>query len=461
MPVMPPCQTLQNATSYTTPPANTQDQNWQETLADVQNNAPTQASTPAVQAPASDSSVPADSATATPTPTPHVQAPASDPTTADKSKPESSSTSSADATPTPKIVEKDKGEANTATDTTKTDHKKNQPTLVVPLVVVPPSILNTPKIAAPEHATPAVAPARETAKVTIAGTNNSDTQAELSGQASPAGPAATGDMDKKPMPPSVSPASEMAKAQPPQSGTQTPSSTIDTSSPPPAASPRQATISTASSTAPISAVASRPASTTSQLLVNRVVQNPTLITSSFSKELEPAKPSTTLATPLGTGFNLNTTTSIAPTSAATSPAALSALPGSDAATNNGAALAATVTALHQSGQTNTIMRLDPPGLGHLSVQVGLNTQGQINVLFVPSSADAAHILQATLSHFHQAATQSGLTLGQAQVGGQFAQSGGQNGQPGQNPRAPERQNANSVTAPEPQTATISGLSAYA
>ncbi|MDE1895645.1 MAG: flagellar hook-length control protein FliK [Rhodospirillales bacterium] len=122
-----------------------------------------------------------------------------------------------------------------------------------------------------------------------------------------------------------------------------------------------------------------------------------------------------------------------------------------------AALAATVTALHQSGQAGTVLRLDPPGLGHLSVEVRLGAQGQVNVMFVPSTADAAQALQASLPGLASAMAQSGLTLGQAQVGGQFSQQSGQNGQSGY---TPTRQNNAPSFSTEPQT-TPSGLSAYA
>ncbi|MBU6448830.1 MAG: flagellar hook-length control protein FliK [Rhodospirillales bacterium] len=122
-----------------------------------------------------------------------------------------------------------------------------------------------------------------------------------------------------------------------------------------------------------------------------------------------------------------------------------------------AALAATVTALHQSGQAGTVLRLDPPGLGHLSVEIRLGTQGQVNVLFVPSTADAAQAIQANLPGLGAAMAQSGLTLGQAQLGGQFSQQSGQNGQGGY---TPPRQNSANNFAAEPQT-TPGGLSAYA
>jgi Flagellar hook-length control protein FliK len=122
-----------------------------------------------------------------------------------------------------------------------------------------------------------------------------------------------------------------------------------------------------------------------------------------------------------------------------------------------AALAATVTALHQSGQSGTVLRLDPPGLGHLSVQVRLSAQGQVNVLFVPSTADAAQAIQASLPGLGAAIAQSGLSLGQAQVGGQFSQQSGQGGQSGY---SPPRQNNTAAFSAEAQ-ATPNGLSAYA
>lgn len=127
-----------------------------------------------------------------------------------------------------------------------------------------------------------------------------------------------------------------------------------------------------------------------------------------------------------------------------------------------AALAATVTALHQAGQTGAILRLDPPGLGHLSVQIGQTTHGQINIMFVPSTADAAQILQNALPQLHQALSQSGLTLGQAQVGGEFSHSGGQGGQNGHNnpaTPAPTAPRANLIATAS--TPILSGLSAYA
>lgn len=156
----------------------------------------------------------------------------------------------------------------------------------------------------------------------------------------------------------------------------------------------------------------------------------------------------------GTGAS----TAIIPTVNASSVPATTGTNAISANTGTSAtALAATVTALHQSGQTSTVLRLDPPGLGHLSVQVNLSMQGQVNVLFVPSSADAAQAIQASLPGLGGAMAQSGLTLGQAQVGGQFSQQSGQNGQNGY---TPPRQNQ-AATFSADASSTPSGISAYA
>ena len=125
-----------------------------------------------------------------------------------------------------------------------------------------------------------------------------------------------------------------------------------------------------------------------------------------------------------------------------------------------AALSATITALHQSGQSSVMLRLDPPDLGHLSVQIKMDMQGGLNVLFVPTSADAAQTLQSSLHQLGGIMAQSGLTLSQAEVGGQFSQSGGQNGQ--QSGYTPPRQTAASAAASSPPPASpTSGLSTYA
>lgn len=163
------------------------------------------------------------------------------------------------------------------------------------------------------------------------------------------------------------------------------------------------------------------------------------------------------ATPLPLDHLSGTSTNFVPASESAGVTQISAATGATSVNATASALAATVTALHQSGQASTVLKLDPPGLGHLSVQVGLGTQGQVNVLFVPSNADAAQALQSALPNLGNAMAQSGLTLGQAQVGGQFSQQQGQGGQGGYTPA--RQGNANgSATDSQP---TITGLSAYA
>jgi flagellar hook-length control protein FliK len=126
--------------------------------------------------------------------------------------------------------------------------------------------------------------------------------------------------------------------------------------------------------------------------------------------------------------------------------------------SSASALAATVTAMHQSGQSGAVLRLDPPGLGNLSVHVALGQQGQVNVLFVPDSAAGAQALQSGLGGLAQSMAQSGLSLGQAQVGGQFGQNAGQGGQGWQGG------GTSSTPQPsrrEPVNTGGSGVSAYA
>lgn len=124
-----------------------------------------------------------------------------------------------------------------------------------------------------------------------------------------------------------------------------------------------------------------------------------------------------------------------------------------------AALSATITALHQAGQNAVMLRLDPPGLGHLSIQIKTDAQGAVNVLFVPTTVEAAQALQGSLPQLGSAMAQSGLVLGQAGVGGQFSQSGGQGNQ--QNFQAPSRQPSSLSANAAPDTPNLSGLSAYA
>lgn len=146
------------------------------------------------------------------------------------------------------------------------------------------------------------------------------------------------------------------------------------------------------------------------------------------------------------------------TTAAAQPGTAAPPPGIQLGIQPSAAgLAAAVTALHQSGQSGAVMQLDPPGLGQLTVHVALASGGQVNVLFVPSTQAASTALQANLNGLGTALAQTGLTLGQAQVGGQFNQNAGQNAyQPPARAAFPLP-----ASGYEPETASPSGLSAYA
>lgn len=480
MAVMPPCPTLQNATSYASPPAtgkgHVQGPTWQATLTDVQKHAPTH------------------------DPIPPVQPEESHPPAAQSNQAASATTASVDIKTKSPLLSEVSTEATSpraATAPDKTDRKKTtdaiKPTLVAPLIVVPPPPVSQPKAteadneiqtatevtASNPHVTPAtMATPVPTNHPTVAGPVVATSAVAGPTVATPAAnpmvasptvatpvvasSVAAGETGKQPSPSSTTlvtakvtqPIAPQAQTLTTQSAPTTPAGA--------SVSPHQLVVSSAPSDHQASPALPAPTTTaasTSQLLVNRSLQSSTATTAAPAKSLAVAKASPGIVTPFGATFSLNSTTSTTPLSAST---AISATAGTEAASNNGAALAATVTALHQAGQTSTIMRLDPPGLGHLSVQIGMTPQGQVNVLFVPSSADAAHILQGSLPHFNQAMTHSGIALGQSQVGGQFAQSGGQNGQPGQqNSRGPERQNTPNMAITESPTATISGLSAYA
>lgn len=124
------------------------------------------------------------------------------------------------------------------------------------------------------------------------------------------------------------------------------------------------------------------------------------------------------------------------------------------------ALSAAVVALHKSGQNGILLRLDPPNLGHLSIQIKMNPEGSINVFFTPSSTDAAHILFSSLPQLNAALVQSGISLGQTQIGGQFSQSGGQHNR--QNTNTSPRQFLTNTLEDNTLSSSYSkGLSFYA
>lgn len=126
------------------------------------------------------------------------------------------------------------------------------------------------------------------------------------------------------------------------------------------------------------------------------------------------------------------------------------------------ALSATITALHKSGQNGILLRLDPPNLGHLGIQIKMDAQGSVNVSFVPSSTDAAHALLSSLPQLGAALGQSGLSLGQTEIAGQFSQSNQQHNPSPQPPPTSRRQIVSNTA--EDITASPSypkGLSFYA
>ncbi|MBW4024864.1 MAG: flagellar hook-length control protein FliK [Proteobacteria bacterium] len=92
------------------------------------------------------------------------------------------------------------------------------------------------------------------------------------------------------------------------------------------------------------------------------------------------------------------------------------------------ALAASVLAMYRNGQSSLLLRLDPPGLGTISVHVALGGNADVNVVFVPALPQTAHLLQAGMGDLRQAMTAAGLSLGQTQIGG-----GGAGGFGGTNP----------------------------
>ena len=143
-------------------------------------------------------------------------------------------------------------------------------------------------------------------------------------------------------------------------------------------------------------------------------------------------------------------------SAAAAPdAAVSATP---------AALAASITAMHQNGQMSAVLRLDPPGLGALSVHIAVGHGAQVNVQFIPTTAQTGQLLNAGMDQLRQAMATAGLQLGQAQVGG-GSQGGGQGGNSGGGSRSgggtstPALASA-SVSAPAGDT-SANGVRAYA
>lgn len=87
------------------------------------------------------------------------------------------------------------------------------------------------------------------------------------------------------------------------------------------------------------------------------------------------------------------------------------------AETNASALAATVIALTQSGQSSTVLHLAPANLGALSVHVALVADATVNVVFVPTVPQTAQLIHGAIQDLHHALAGAGLSLGQAQIGG--------------------------------------------
>ncbi|MBU6418115.1 MAG: flagellar hook-length control protein FliK [Proteobacteria bacterium] len=272
-------------------------------------------------------------------------------------------------------------------------------------------------------------------------------------QADTAMPATTKQSDTTPNPAATktTPASETLATQTPRTPPAAPTPPVAAEATPASATAADTQLDTRTAKATPQPTASAPtAPSTAQALTARVAQLPA------ATEVTPTSKEKTSAQQLPAFGSISPAPEIHAATASGSTVTETGVVTANASIGP-AALAATVTALHQSGQSGTVLRLDPPGLGHLSVQVRFSTQGQVNVLFVPSTADAAQAIQASLPGLGAAMAQSGLSLGQAQVGGQFPQQSGQNSQSGY---SPPRQNNAAAFATEPQ-ATPSGLSAYA
>jgi hypothetical protein len=63
--------------------------------------------------------------------------------------------------------------------------------------------------------------------------------------------------------------------------------------------------------------------------------------------------------------------------------------------------------MYRNGQSSLVLRLDPPGLGALSVHVALGSNADVNVLFVPTVAQTAHLIHGGLGDLRQSLAASG------------------------------------------------------
>ena len=149
-------------------------------------------------------------------------------------------------------------------------------------------------------------------------------------------------------------------------------------------------------------------------------------------------------------------TIVAPASTA---ATFSNADGSVAATP--AALAATITAMHQNGQSNVVLRLDPPGLGALSIHIALGHNSEVNVQFIPTIPQTAQLLNSGLDDLRQAMANAGLALGQAQVGGGGQGAGSSSNGQGRGARSQAQTGPIVPSTSSPDQTGVVGVRAYA
>ena len=156
-----------------------------------------------------------------------------------------------------------------------------------------------------------------------------------------------------------------------------------------------------------------------------------------------------------TSANASLSSSATASTASTVPAA----DGAVAATP--AALAASITAMHKSGQISTVLRLDPPGLGALSVHIAVGQSAQVNVQFIPTVAQTAQLLNNSLVDLRQAMAAAGLTLGQTQVSGGGQGGGAASNGNGQGGRSQPEARSIGASTSQPVESGPAGVRAYA
>ncbi len=118
--------------------------------------------------------------------------------------------------------------------------------------------------------------------------------------------------------------------------------------------------------------------------------------------------------PSGMMLQATVTNSVPAAPIAADPQAVAPLPMNDAGVMT-AGLAASITMLHQTGGGSAVLKLNPPGLGNLSIHVAAGANAAINILFVASTPLTGQILSVNLGELRQTMTDAGLNLGDAQV----------------------------------------------